>query len=78
MSKWFEVELQTLTVYVVEVLDGENENDAIHKVSCIQYMRGKQAFTALPLPSDHLATIKQNCDYLKPLVEDDNDDEEDD
>jgi len=70
MSKWFEVELQTLTVYAVEVDDDQNELDAIDRVSYDQRVRGKRSMTALPLPSAHLPTIRKNCDYLKPLIED--------
>lgn len=69
MSKWFEVEVQTLTVYAVEVRDGQNERDAIDRVHYAHNARGKTSMTALPLPVDHLPTIKKNCDYLKPLVE---------
>jgi hypothetical protein len=82
MSKWFEVEVQTLTVYAVEVDDDQNELDAIDKVDYIHSGRGKSTMTALPLPSAHLPTIKKNCDYLKPLIEEcdgdqgENDDEE--
>jgi hypothetical protein len=69
MSKWFEVEVQTLTVYAVEVEDGQNERDAIDRVHYAYNARGKTSMTALPLPAAHLPTIKKNCDYLKPLVE---------
>lgn len=69
MSKWFEVEVQTLTVYAVEVPDGQNERDAIDRVHYAHNARGKTSMTALPLPAAHLPTIKKNCDYLKPLVE---------
>lgn len=77
MSKWYEVEVQTLVVYAVEVRDNQNEIDAIEVAAndCSRY--GRRTFTAQPLPPEHQETFRKNANMVRTLDPHDDQDNED-
>lgn len=67
MSKWFEVELQTLVVYAIEVKDDESEQAAIDVALTDWTLYGRTTATALPVPSTHLPMIRKNAHMVRTL-----------
>lgn len=67
MSKWYEVEVQSLVVYAVEVEDDENENHAINLALSFAPMKGTSSGSAEPLPHSHLDMIRKNADVVLSL-----------
>jgi len=67
MSKWYEVEVQTLVVYAVEVEDDENEGHAINEALDQAPLTGRSSGSTLPLPAAHLAMIRKNADVVLSL-----------
>jgi hypothetical protein len=79
MSKWFEVEVQTLVVYAIEVKDGQNETDAIDTVvwEMDREMAGRSTYTAQPLPAEHAETFKKNAHRVRALDPESNSEDDD-
>lgn len=67
MSKWYEVEVQVLIVYAVEVNDSENEVHARDAAYEDYKGAGRVSTSAQPLPAQHIATIRKNADKVLPL-----------
>lgn len=67
MSRWFEVEVQTLVIYAVEVKDSENEKRAIEIALNDWTLQGRTSATALPVPISHLQMIRKNAHMVRTL-----------
>jgi len=66
MTKWYEVEVQTLVVYAVEVEDYENEIQAEH-LATMDAMEGKVTATAVPVPKRYINMIKKHADRVRQI-----------
>lgn len=67
MSKWYEVKVTVVMIYVIEVPDNENEREAIEIALNEAPMGGDAEAEAAPLLAQHVEGCKRHADIVRTI-----------
>lgn len=67
MSKWYEVKVTNVQIFVVEVKDDGNESDAKEIAGWDAPMSGTCEYEANPLPAKGIESCKRHADIVRTL-----------